>query len=331
MATALVCALAVAWGAAESPAESAGHLFESAFSPEKAHLVLGEPAFFVFELTNRSSATLYMKEGGDYRNRLGRPENFEVWAEDASGMRMPGPDPGETFGGRETALTLEPGATYRRELFAPNWAELSESGTYTFHCRRTVELAEAKDGPWQAVTVSATATVHVGPPDDEELGGIIAAYGKDAVHHDPSRAERAVRALSSMDDERAVPYLVQAAFSDRVPIQLKALRALGRYQSPLALLGLAQGARDDNEAVRVATAHALGNSAHPQAGKLLGELSTDPAEPVRLAVVTALEGFASPTATKTLAALAHDDSERVREAARAALGAANPAPSHDDG
>lgn len=327
MVSVLAWVVAVAWGAAGM----ADHPFEASFSAEKTRVVLGEPAFLVFELTNRSDATLYMKEGGDYRNRLGRPERFEVWAEDGEGARVPGPDPGETFGGRETALTLEPGATYRRELFAPNWVTLSEPGTYEFHCRRSVDVAGAKDGPWKPVTVSATATVLVGPPDDGELGGIIASYGQDAVHQDPSRAERAVRALSSMQDERVVPFLVQAAFSDRGPIQLKALRALGQYQSPLALLGLAQGARDDNEAVRVAAAHALGNSAHPQAGRLLGELSIDPAEPVRLAVVAALEGHGSPTAAKTLQSLADDDSKRVREAARAALNAAGPSPSQSGG
>jgi hypothetical protein len=45
---------------------------------DKETIMLGEPMFIAFEVTNLSGETLCLGVGGDYRNKFGRPESFDV-------------------------------------------------------------------------------------------------------------------------------------------------------------------------------------------------------------------------------------------------------------
>ena len=40
--------------------------------------MLGEPGYVLFKVTNQSDRNLRIMVGGDYRNRLGRPDSFKI-------------------------------------------------------------------------------------------------------------------------------------------------------------------------------------------------------------------------------------------------------------
>ena len=46
--------------------------------PDKKTIMLGEPMFIAFEVTNMSDEKLCLGVGGDYRNKFGRPDSFQV-------------------------------------------------------------------------------------------------------------------------------------------------------------------------------------------------------------------------------------------------------------
>ena len=57
-----------------------GENFEVNLIPDKTEIMLGEPLFLSFEVKNLSTVDLAFANGGDYRNRLGRPLNYQLKA-----------------------------------------------------------------------------------------------------------------------------------------------------------------------------------------------------------------------------------------------------------
>lgn len=51
---------------------------DASLETDKDTVMIGEPFYFYFVLSNRSEQEIYVKDGGDYRNELGRPESFDV-------------------------------------------------------------------------------------------------------------------------------------------------------------------------------------------------------------------------------------------------------------
>src|SRR5579885_2348941 len=72
---------------------------ETALVPEKATVMIGEPAYLSFVVNNLSDQGLQIAIGGDYRNALGRPESFKVIVIAKNGDKVPQPDAGPGFGG----------------------------------------------------------------------------------------------------------------------------------------------------------------------------------------------------------------------------------------
>ena len=60
--------------------------------PDKETIMLGEPLFFSFEVTNLSGERLCLSLGGDYRNKFGRPERFKVSVTAEDGTAVPQPE-----------------------------------------------------------------------------------------------------------------------------------------------------------------------------------------------------------------------------------------------
>jgi hypothetical protein len=56
---------------------------------EKSVIMLGEPIHLSFIVRNLSGTDLRFSEGGDYRNRLGRPESYDVRAMGSDGKQVP--------------------------------------------------------------------------------------------------------------------------------------------------------------------------------------------------------------------------------------------------
>ena len=88
-----------------------------ALKPDKKTIMLGEPLFFAFEVTNLSGEKLCLGVGGDYRNRFGRPDSFRVLVRSDDGTQVPQPEV-LNFGGFSGCAPIEPGENlYSKALY----------------------------------------------------------------------------------------------------------------------------------------------------------------------------------------------------------------------
>ena len=60
-----------------APYEVAGVKLDVTAAPEKMEFMVGEPGYVLFKIANLSDRNVRIMVGGDYRNRLGRPDSFQ--------------------------------------------------------------------------------------------------------------------------------------------------------------------------------------------------------------------------------------------------------------
>lgn len=66
--------------------------FEVRLKPEKDTIMLGEPLVFAFEVINLSGEKVCLRLGGDYRNKFGRPNSFQVTVKTHDGVEVQQPE-----------------------------------------------------------------------------------------------------------------------------------------------------------------------------------------------------------------------------------------------
>ena len=76
------------------PYEVAGVKLDVTATPENSEFMLGEPGYVLFKVANQSDRNLRIMVGGDYRNRLGRPDSFKVEIVGSNGKKAQQPDSG---------------------------------------------------------------------------------------------------------------------------------------------------------------------------------------------------------------------------------------------
>jgi len=111
---------------AQVEAENKGVPVKISVRPDKATIMLGEPLFIAFEITNASGEKLCLGVGGDYRNKFGRPERFDVRVTAEDGTVVPKLE-AYNLGGFIGCANIEPSETYTVRLFLPHWATAKES------------------------------------------------------------------------------------------------------------------------------------------------------------------------------------------------------------
>lgn len=165
--------------------------------PEKRTFMLGEPIYMTFKVHNLSAEDLLLPEGGDYRNRLGRPNRYKVVIKPRGGKPLPLIDSGPSRGGLTSQRQLPAGGDFTRELLLPNWTKLKKPGIYEISCTRSLELSRfqpgkkhnwSKKGP-KGPKVTARTVVTVTPADTHRMGKLIGELGK--MLTTPTRARRA--------------------------------------------------------------------------------------------------------------------------------------------
>jgi hypothetical protein len=129
---------------AEIYTTSDGHQFEVNLRPDKPEIMLGEPIYLSFEITNLSEVDLSFPEGGDYRNRLGRPESYQVKSVRTDGKAVPVPEIGMPFGGLiGTRKVAKNGGKTVIKLFLPLWSPFEETGEYHITCDKSLSLKQS--------------------------------------------------------------------------------------------------------------------------------------------------------------------------------------------
>ncbi len=310
-----------------------GMPIEVSLLPEKSVIMLGEPIHLSFIVRNLSGTDLRFSEGGDYRNRLGRPESYDVRAVRSDGKQVYKPEILISMGGILGSVRAPAGAAATLRLFLPHWAPFEETGIYTITCKRTLHFWASEELVSERISVPVQTSVQIKVVESnhEKMGEIIEKLGVEMLGEDNEKARRASQSLDYIDDERAVPYLVKGIDPGDYSLTLLSLSSLSKYISDSAIEGIKRGMSVSHEEirqagdrstaislaekVRFAAAHALAKSRHPEAIPLLMSMRKDNYWPVRLTVVHAFSRLGTPEAITILQEMSKDGHEDVsREA-----------------
>lgn len=316
--------------------EALGVKLDVVATQETPEVMLGEPGFVKFKVCNPSDRTLWLQLGGDYRNRLGRPNSFRIETVGPDGKKVMQPDSGFDMGGMIHELKLPAKGEGAVDLFLPHWATFEKPGTYTMTIRRKLTVFERDAanvaGKSGSVEVTATATINVVPLDRAKLGMTIDTLGKRMVA-EQGEYYGARLMMNAIRDERVVPYYVTLAELPHDSPRSAACDPLGRYNSDPAFAALkklskttAADVRDGSttlalaessaDGVRHSAAHALGTSPHPKALPYLWTLVDDRYYGVRMTVLHKAFEVKTPEARAIIRQLTADENERVRDEAK---------------
>jgi RNA polymerase sigma factor (sigma-70 family) len=306
--------------------------------PDKSEILMGEPTYVAFKVANGSDRNLRVMVGGDYRNRLGRPESFKVEVVGADGKKVPQPDAGFGMGGIMSAQKLPAKGEIGLRLFLPDWAVFEKPGRYTMTIRRKLTFV-ADDGtdPFarkpDAIAVMARATITVVPADPARLGKIIVSLGDKMLDRGNSdEAEPAQKMLAAIHDERVVPYFAALAEKPHSSPRFAACAPLGRYRTDPAFEALKklaattgadirasattlELAESSADGVRHSAAAAIADSPHPKALPFLWTLADDRYYGVRLTVLHKAAETRTPEARSVIQKMTSDANETVRDEA----------------
>lgn len=307
-------------------------------TPEKKEVMLGEPTHFAFTVTNPTDKGWGFDVGGDYRNRLGRPNSFTVQVTGPDGKAVPQPDSGPDLGGLSTGVKLPADGTHTFTLFLPQWATFDKPGEYTISVRRKLSLVplgltddeRSKVNP-EVATVAASARITVTKADAKKFGDLIDTLGVDLFN--PRRSDRATTMLLEIRDERVIPHFVKLGQLPRVEPRYAACEGLKKFKTDdafTALKALAATTADDLKgsavnrqleessarAVRHAAVHALADCPHPEALPLVWKAAGDENDAVRMTVLHKAFEVKSAEARAIIARLTDDADERVRNEAK---------------
>ena len=249
-----------------------GAPIEVSLLPEKSVIMLGEPIHLSFIVRNLSGTDLHFSEGGDYRNRLGRPESYDVRAVRSDGRQVPKPEVLSAMGGLSGYEEVPARAAATCHLFLPHWAPFEETGIYTITCKRTLEfLGPEAEGllsvgisvPLQkllgpegllsvgiSVPVQTSAQIVVVESDHEKMGEIIEKIGVEMLDEDYERARLASLSLDYVNDERAIPHFVKAIILGNERLAQSFLSSLDKYSADSVIEGIKKGMKISPEEMR---------------------------------------------------------------------------------
>lgn len=304
---------------------------EVRLNPDKKTIMLGEPLFVSVEVTNVSGEKLCLGVGGDYRNKYGRPERFEVRVSGDNGVALPKIQVANG-GGFLGCDPIESGETYKVRLFLPHWVTIERPGSYRINIRRSMGFSNydgSQDAKYSKF-VELDTVITVVPADENKMGGVINAFGSVMLDAGDPTAVDSATALASMDDKRVISYFAEAlarfgnsgfAFGRdaEYAINSRAITALARYDDDQAIEALRAAMKSTSDDVRLLVATALGDSPHRSAITLLMKMQADSYYFVRLRVAQGLKKVKTKEALATLQKLLKDESKDVRQAAQESL------------
>ncbi len=306
--------------------------------PDKTSIMLGEPVHVSFIVENHSAQDLQVLVGGDYRNRLGRPESFSVTVQGEDKRHVPQPDAGPGMGGLLGPEQIPAGGNYAFRLFLPNWTTFQEVGNYTMAASRILSLRKHTSELWNLLEVGpqvqaeASTKIRVVPLDEAKMGNIIDRLGSAMFSKYIYESEEATDALDYIQDERVIPYFVRAFETNGARKKSIALRALSKFNTESAFAVLQKGfetqaedldrithgefAVQRTEAIHHTAAGALARSPHPSVIPYLLSKRWHPYEGVRMTILHALGEMQPVKAIPILQEMTHDESERVSAEAK---------------
>ena len=301
--------------------------------PDKTNIMLAESLFFSFEVTNMSGEKLCLGVGGDYRNRFGRPESFNVSVRGADGTEVSQPEV-VTLGGFVGCDPIEAGETYTVRLFLPHWATIDRTGSYRVNVKRMMSFSSYEPSGSRSPKYSMLADVNtefaVVPYEENKMGEIINSLGSIMLDSSDPRASDSAMALASIQDDRVISYFAEAlrkfgdsefgrGRSNEYGISSRSIAVLATYDDDRAIKALEAAMKSPSNDTRENVATAFGDSPHKSGINLLLQMQDDSYWFVRLRVAQGLKMVKTKESLNTLHRLLKDENENVRNAAKESL------------
>jgi hypothetical protein len=291
---------------------STGIEFQAGFFPETNEIMVAEPIYVAFYITNSGSQTFYLETGGDYRGI--RSSSFHFKAQSADGHAAPDPNPkASNMGGMVQTLAISPGHSYKQQLYLPLWITFDEPGKYTISAEHLVRLkTNAEFSRDYALTNSVRTDfqITVLPKDAARLGNRIRQLGE---RLDSPEVSQATRQLADIDDERVVPYLLRVIEENKRDVIAEAVTGLGKHPDAQVCRVLIRAMHDPSDDwIRSRAANALGNMKFGEAQDALIDALDTGDHGVTYEAANALRNFRGERTIKALESHLSEPSMDVR-------------------
>ena len=290
-----------------------GYQFEVNLVPEKTEIMLGEPIYLNFEVKNLSEVSLGMVEGGDYRNKLGRPESFSIAVHDERGNVVEKLNAGMTMGGVMFFREIPVKEKRVTKLFLPHWAALNKTGNFSILCQKNLIVRRYEKDNRASIygqegePVKVGSKIKVVPLSNRKMSQVIEIWGNEIFNteRNGSRSYEAVKALSYIKDKRIIKPLIKAV--EKEFASDAALRALAEFNDESAFNAIVSQINGKTNSIRSSAANALSVSKHPKAFDFLLTMKGDEDKFVRLAVLQSLGRIGTPASLKILREMLAED------------------------
>jgi hypothetical protein len=286
-------------------------LITAGFIPDSSRIIVGEPLFLTFVVSNRAEVPFQFCRVGT--------EIFSFAATNASGKPARNPWLHMMDGnGFVSSVKVDSGKPFTSRLFLNGWCEFDEPGDYTVTCRckfgRCFTRTNSFDSLEQPIVTVFKLTVL--PSNPERITEIINEWGQ--VVETNGSLDEAAQALAEFNDPRIIPPL--AVLVEKDANNYFAVNALARFTNDAAVDALAVVLKSGNYEAGVAkTAIAKAHQTDRIARSFLPGLTNAEAN-VRIQNAGALSWTGSELAFAPLCALLQDETNTVRYAAAEAVG-----------
>ncbi|MGO8926628.1 MAG: HEAT repeat domain-containing protein [Limisphaerales bacterium] len=285
-----------------------GVALAAGFIPDSSRVIVGEPLFLTFVLSNRS--------GQPFQFSHVRNEILAVTATDEHGQPVKSRYYGMDANGRVSQETVPPGKSYTARIFLNERCVFDQPGDYTVTCRCDFrDYLKHTAALGQPVTSSFKLTVL--PVDPARITQIIETW-RHVVEINGALGEAAT-ALAEVNDPRTIPPL--AELLAKAPGNYTAVNALARFTNDAAADALMVVLRQGEDHVAGLAGAALRKThQNDRAARALLPGLTNSEANVRLQAARAVSWTGSELGFAPLGSLLQDASNSVRYAAAEAIG-----------
>jgi hypothetical protein len=283
------------------------------FVPDASRIIVGEPIFLTFVVSNRTDQPFQFSFFGD--------SNFRIAATNAAGIPIRNRHPGWGGDGGGSSVSVLRGKAYNERVLLDNWCGFDRPGEYTVTCRYLFPNYP-NGNTFLAPSIVTVFKLTVLPTDPNRITEIIKTWGH--VVETNGSLHEAAQALAEINDPRTIPFLAVLVMKDS-DINYIAADALARFTNNLAaadaLTSALKNGGEFNIYVPQIASTALRNfhQTDRAARTLLPGLTNSDAN-VRIQTARAVSWTGSGLAFAPLCALLKDETNTVRYAAAEAIG-----------
>jgi hypothetical protein len=191
------------------------------FVPDASRVIVGEPLFFTFVVSNRADQPFKFSFFGD--------SNFRINATNANGMPTRNRHSGWGGDGGGSSISVLHGKAYNERVLLYNWCGFDLPGEYTVTCRYLFPNYP-NGNTFLAPLIVTVFKLTVLPTNPNRITEIIKVWG--LVVETNGSLREAAQALTEINDPRTIPYLAVLIMKDS-DINYIAADALARFTNNL--------------------------------------------------------------------------------------------------